>query len=268
MTDQARQGMIRPMAKKLNKPADKSGSQIQVVSKPMEAEISALELARLTSDLVAAGLIWKPESIHDSDQRRSIAAAFDFISTCRDVIKVKSMRLEWESQNKKIGASLERLKNKYGMDQLIPMPVIIKALQADRIKPTNDELKTADVNQPWEALSDYEKAGAIYMALTSDRLTRTNLIPMNDGRVHDAHSTHYFGSSDSRFTEAREGMQWRNLWFHFEALIAAKSHRQSRINRENRRGKLKPKKRDAGEKFISENDAKDTRGQYKNKRSR
>jgi hypothetical protein len=155
-----------------------------------EVEVTAIELAQLTANLVSAKLIPVPVDDVDPSENEAnwnhsnlIFEALKFLQTCRDAQSTTKTGRgdEREEIKEKLGAyMLDKLREHGGnkvdlpnSDQnRVPTDIILQIAKVDRIVLTSTELESIELNKQWEKLSTSQQTAAKYVLLA--KLARGN----------------------------------------------------------------------------------------------
>jgi hypothetical protein len=133
----------------------------QNVNANVMADMSPLQLAQLTAQLVTAKLIQGDNSAH-----QTIAAAGLFLEKCVEVQGVFSDYPSWFAEQEALQRVIARLQGIYGEIGRVPVAEFLKVAKADRLTLSNDELRTIKLKGTWDQLTKDRRQQAIFLLLT------------------------------------------------------------------------------------------------------
>lgn len=207
------------------------------------AQVTALELAHLTVSLIGAGMAG-----HGEDRRRVAAAALELIETCDGVIDVARAAKAWRRELEALSFAVDRLVSEFGEGGRIPLTRVLKLARADRLKPTDAEMKKIKARKEWNRMSGDERARAVFLVLTLERAPRLDAIPYRAGGYMIEPS----GSKGfpERIECSVSGVP--SLWLadYAEGLMWAKRHRDSKLKSAAAKISRIPKRRDESGKYV------------------
>jgi len=119
---------------------------------------SPLELAHLSIALVQAGMLPNTELPY-----QRIVQSLDYLRMCSSILLGK----EDAEERIKEWAPQKQFLSKFGDGENVPLEAILKYCNAQRIKPSQNELQEIGETRHWEQLSKAEQMSSIYLVLTN-----------------------------------------------------------------------------------------------------
>lgn len=149
---------------------------------------SPLELAHLSIALAQAGMVPR--------LKKPIRYSLEYLDACSKILEQQRQALEDEEGRTNRSAQIEKFISRFGDGENVPLEAILIYCNAQRIKPSRNELLEIGESRHWEQLSKAEQLSSIYLVLTNKvNPPRSRVVPLERRRQWIANGFDYLQTS-------------------------------------------------------------------------
>jgi hypothetical protein len=208
---------------------------------------SPLELAHLSIALAQAGMMPRLEK-----PAERVRYSLKYLDACSKILEQERQILEAAEASIKRKAPIDKILSRFGdvenVPENTPLEAILKYCNAQRIKPSRNELQEIGEKRLWEQLSKAEQLSSVYLVLTNKvNPPRRDVVPL-----------------EMRRRWAANGLPYLAAMMAVEEILNAKKRRQSEKGKEGvKRRKPRAPKGDDGKYRSKELPPKSENGKFK-----